>query len=492
MIRSRYGFVLALLGFAALQPTAQAQINYYYAGNGTALNTANWSTTAGGPYGINFVNGNNVVFEVAGTATGATITTTAITATANTTFTVAGGTISNQGNAVIPITVAAGITLDFSSQSFTSSATAGYIKNGDGVLALGGNTYGGGFTLNAGTVILRGINALGNAATNSLTIGGGIIAANNNRDLTGRFGAGININANFQLGAATGLASNTANITFSNNTNLGGANRTITIGSNGTHTLGGVISNGGLTLASTGGATGNLTLTGANTYAGNTVINGATLFANTTGAGNSATGTGTIAINSGGTLAGTGNALGNVSLNLGGRITAGTGTAVGQTLTVNALTVDAGSNFRTFVGNVGTPTDLTTTGASQVNVIGTFDVTPTLLGGGGAMNIELIGSGFTLNQPYTRRIITHGALGGTFGLAGTPPYVLDPGDPQVTVTTTGFVIDQTVATGWRVTVDTTFVDISFTPIPEPGTMLGLGALGLGGIGLIRRIRRRSA
>jgi autotransporter-associated beta strand protein len=78
---------------------------------------------------------------------------------------------------VIVIDVATGKTLDFSTQVFTSSATAGYIKNGVGVVALAGNTYGGGFTINAGTVVMRGVNGMGGGATNSLTINGGTIAA---------------------------------------------------------------------------------------------------------------------------------------------------------------------------------------------------------------------------------------------------------------------------------------------------------------------------
>lgn len=251
--------------------TANAQTQNYFGTTGT-LNGTVWSTNSAGPYtssmtttGGAVINFNNATTSI----TGASITVAGISATANATITSASGTISNFNNGHVPIYVAPGVTLDLGSQSLTGSGAASYRKDGEGVLATAGNTYGGGFTLNAGTVIVRGVNAFGSGG--ALTINGGTIAANGNRDLTGKYGGGIIVGGDFTLGATTGLASSTANLTFSNNVSLGATTRKITVGGTGTYTLGGGISgSGGLTVAST--AAGTLVLSGTNTYAGPTII----------------------------------------------------------------------------------------------------------------------------------------------------------------------------------------------------------------------------
>ncbi len=67
--------------------------------------------------------------------------------------------------------------------------------------------------------------------------------------------------------------------------------------------------------------TGTLTLTGANTYSGGTTISGGTLLANNTSG--SATGTGVVTVNSGGTLGGSGSVVGTVTVNSGGTVAPG-------------------------------------------------------------------------------------------------------------------------------------------------------------------------
>ena len=115
----------ALLGLGAA--SAHAQTNNYFGISGTLSGTV-WSVNPAGPYtsalvttGGTIINFNNVA-----TFTGASITVAGIVATANATGT-PGGTIGNLANGVIPIRVASGVTLDFGSQVFTSSATAGYM-----------------------------------------------------------------------------------------------------------------------------------------------------------------------------------------------------------------------------------------------------------------------------------------------------------------------------------------------------------------------------
>ncbi|MGB8167083.1 MAG: autotransporter-associated beta strand repeat-containing protein [Chthoniobacteraceae bacterium] len=268
--------IAAVLGFGVA--AAQAQTNNFFGAAGTLSGNV-WSTNPAGPYtsALDVTGGATINFGNVATFTGASITVAGINATANATGT-PGGTISNLSNGVIPISVSLGVTLDFGTQAFTSAAGAGYVKNGDGVLALAGNTYGGGFTLNAGTVIARGINALGGAATNSLTLNGGILASNATRDLTGKYTNGITVGGNVQFGDTVGLASSSANLTFSNNMALGGATRMLTLGNGGNVAFGGVISNTGgvgITFAATAGGTGRFDVTNAaNLYTGTTTITG--------------------------------------------------------------------------------------------------------------------------------------------------------------------------------------------------------------------------
>lgn len=253
-------------------------INYF--GTSGSLAGSTWSTNPGGPYtsAFNTTGGGIATFNNVATAAGAAITVAGIDVGANLTLSSVSGTISNLSNGVIPITVASGATADFSTQSWTTSISAGYIKNGAGVLALAGNTYGGGFTLNAGTVIARGINAMGGNTTTPgpLNLNSGIVAANATRDFSGKYSA-INIGGNIQFGDTVGLASASANMTFSNTVALGGVNRTLTVGNNGTTTFSGVVGNtGGVGLTFSGtGATGSIAFTNAaNTFSGNITILG--------------------------------------------------------------------------------------------------------------------------------------------------------------------------------------------------------------------------
>lgn len=348
-----------LLGMA---DTSLAQTNNYFGTSGT-LNGSVWSTAVGGPYtsALNTTGGAIINFGNATTTiTGASITVAGINATANATITTIGGTISNQGNGIVPISVGSGATLDFTGNSFTSSASAGYIKNGAGVLALTGNTYGGGFTLNDGTVILRGVNAMGSGST--LTINGGIIAANATRDLTGKYAGGIVIGGNFTLGATTGLAASAANLTFSNAVNLGSSTRTITLGGTGTYTMSGTISgSGGLNVAAT--AAGTLALATGNTYTGKTTFSGGSV---------SATGESTFGANpasfvadqltfNGGTLLASGGDI-NFSSNRGITVAAGGGTlntASTRTITLSNAVTGAAVLTKTGVGTLALPTSQT-------------------------------------------------------------------------------------------------------------------------------------
>jgi autotransporter-associated beta strand protein len=219
------------------------------------------------------------------------------------------------------------------------------------------NTYAGTTTLSAGTFVLGNKAAFG---TSAVGINGVSMSANTNLSGANAIGNTATLGAtntftganNIQFsGTVTATGSRTitnnmsgANLTLSGPVNLSSnaTNNTVTIGGTGNTTISGAIANGGTATASNLTKSGNgiLALTGANTYAGVTTINGGTLAANNTSG--SATGTGAIVVNSGGTLAGTGSVSGAVTVNSGGKLSPG---ASPESLAVGALSLMAGSAF---------------------------------------------------------------------------------------------------------------------------------------------------
>jgi autotransporter-associated beta strand protein len=283
----RLSSLLTLLLLAVGAPLANAQTSFTDVTATGAWNASRWNNSTDGPtYSATYTQNNNVNFtsgnySFAGMGTTINVGNINVASGANVNFTSAANTFATNG-AVRTITVGAGSTLDFQGQSFSTASGTGFIKAGDGVLALAGNTYNGGFTLNAGTVIARGVNAFGGATTNVLTLNGGTVASNATRSFDNtKYGGGIVIGGNVQFGElATNvvLANSTANLSFANNVSLGNANRTLTLGNNGTQTFSGVISNtgsGGVTFAANSGAGGRFDITNAaNTFTGDITITG--------------------------------------------------------------------------------------------------------------------------------------------------------------------------------------------------------------------------
>jgi fibronectin-binding autotransporter adhesin len=271
-----------------------ATIHNYYGTSG-ALSGSVWSTNVAGPYtdpfAVDPTDGGVMNFQNAGTQAAGDnglANVAGINATAS--FSITGsptGTISNLNDGVIPINVDSGVTLNFGTQAFTTSATAGYSFTGPGTLALAGGAYQGGFTLNSGTIVANGVNAMGGGAANTLTINGGTIAANATRDFTNKFGGGITVGGNFTVGSSVAPATTASNLTFNNAMGLGGVTRKITAGGTGLYTFGGLVSNGGLEFAAAAPATttvgaspfayGVLLNNGSSTYAGGTIITSGTV-----------------------------------------------------------------------------------------------------------------------------------------------------------------------------------------------------------------------
>jgi|GEM_PF-1318238 len=201
------------------------------------------------------------------------------------------------------------------------SGTGSLTKNTTGTLTLSGaNTYSGGATLNAGTLVAGSDTALGSGL---LTINGGTLQASGTRTLANT----VNVGGNFTIAGGS-----TANLTLSGPVDLLGGSRTLTVSSTNPTTLAGIISNGALAKAGTG----TLTLTEANTYSGGTTLTAGNL------------------------VAGHDSALGSGALTLGGG-TLQAGGASPLTL-ANDITVTANSA----IGGAASP-DLTLTGTVAIN-----------------------------------------------------------------------------------------------------------------------------
>lgn len=276
---------LAVALVSALEVRAQTSFtgnsSYSFSPGFWSSNRWNRNTTDNGTYTSAYTASSTASFYAGNyTFTGAASTGTVnignvgLTNGANVTFSGTSGTLQTN-NIARTLTVGAGSTLDF---GFQTIANAGFVKEGAGVLALAGGSYKDGFTLNQGTVVLRGANALGGSG-NSLTLQGGTLAASSvDRDFVkGTFGSFIIVSGNIQFGerpANVPLASNTASLTFRDNVSVSGGPRTFTIGSDASTTFTGNILGGDLNIQANAGTKGSIVLSGNNTYASTTLSSG--------------------------------------------------------------------------------------------------------------------------------------------------------------------------------------------------------------------------
>jgi autotransporter-associated beta strand protein len=350
-----------ILGTGEVVPTASVAMFWNGTGTWTTANT--WSNTPGGPYNQTWVSGRTAYFAVAAsTVTFASTTVAAINAFESVTFTPA-GTLTT-GGIQMPIYVSSGRTLTLAGQGISTAAGTGIIKNGPGILqSSNGNLYPGGFTLNDGLFVAGGVNAMGSGGV--LTINGGTIGANGNRDFTGKFSS-IVVGGNFTLGSATAPSATASNLTFNAATALGSSvTRIITIGGTGTYAWNGVISGTSSNLTFNSTAAGTFIMGAANTYGGNTTINGGTLQTNIAAALPSTTGL-TLA-NTAGAILALNNTAQTVASLSGGGATGGNITTGG---TSGILTVNQSSNT-TYAGVMSGTGGLTKTGAGTLALSGT-------------------------------------------------------------------------------------------------------------------------
>ncbi len=202
-----------------------------------------------------------------------------------------------------------------------------------------------------------------------MTISAGVVQlGNTNAAQNSAISVGVNNGLSFASGITAitvgGLAGS-GNLSLAN---AGSAAVALTEGGSGsTGTYSGVLSGVG-SLKINGGI---LTLSGANTFTGGVTISAGKLLANNTAG--SATGTGTVAIGSGGTFGGSGNISGAVNVSSGGFLTPGSGSTT-AILGTGTLTLSSGASFDCVINGTAAGT-----GYDQVNVTGNATVTGSAL-----------------------------------------------------------------------------------------------------------------
>jgi fibronectin-binding autotransporter adhesin len=329
------------------------------------------------------------------------------------------------------------------------SGTAALTKTGTGILQLSGtNTFSGGFTLSAGTVVMSGTSALG---TGPLTLGGGTLdiataggdfaygttVTGSSTILSNRATTGAGITHTFgtlwigssvlSTGRGAAATSGTGGIVFGATTLDG--NATFNTGANSLLTLGS-LADGGVARSLTKAGTGGLVLSASATgLMAGTVLNiSAGLL---TVADASALGSGVTSIGmTGGTLA-----LGAPITLAGLSGTAGTVALGGNTLTVNTATTGtfagtvsgSGSLTKTGTGTLAMRAGTTFGGAVNVNqgtlayaASNVFSGSASLVVAGGVLDMR------TFTDTVGGFAITTGTLNGT-GTLTAPTYALGGG-----------------------------------------------------------------
>lgn len=250
-------------------------------------------------------------------------------------------------------------------------------------------------------------------------------------------------------------------------------NGTLVFAPAGTATHAGAVSGAGRLLKE---GAGTLVLSGTSTYSGITSVNAGTLAV----AGQ--IGASSVTVAAGATLAG-GGQLGNgtggrLTVETGGTVRPGDGSAV-ATLTLNSsdrVKFEAGSNLRIAVGN-------DTAVGGKVRTLGSGDIDLLGLSTSDKMSIVLFAVGaLKLGLEYTLTVLSAEGTGMMLYPTGgfSPDYF--------SVSASGFTFDPT---GYTLAGTHDALTVTFVPVPEPATVLAIGAAGLGAIGLVRRFRRKT-
>jgi autotransporter-associated beta strand protein len=312
------------------------------------------------------------------------------------------------------------------------------------VLANTANTYAGGTAIGDSTLVVAGPGSLG---TGDLTLGV-TIGTSSFVGGTLKFNSGGTVAANVNHAFSATIDTNGNNVTIA-----------------------GVVSGAGAMLTKAG--TGTLTLSAANTYTGNTLVSAGNLFV--TNASGSGTGYGSVTVNSGAGLGGTGTVAGPVTIT-GGKLIVGPGTGPGTLTLRNATTLNSASTFQAALAGSAAGT-----GYSQL-----------VIPSGGSINLGTATLNLTLSYtPSSSDLLflvnnqnATGGLSGTFNGLSQGAQITFPDGTKAQISYQGDVTSMSFSGGNDVVL------YNFQPVPEPGSVLGLAALALGGFAW--RQRRRTA
>jgi autotransporter-associated beta strand protein len=409
--------------------------------------------TSGAAYTIGTTGGNALLLtaggelQIASKFTGANITETInapVTLEGNYTFadnsSVAGDLLDFEGTITSGVVGLHTLTIAGNDNTTVGGAIAGantisLVKSGNGTLALGGNnTFTGGVTINAGTVLVANSAALNSSAPNAVVFGAastGVLSLN---------GRSISL---------SGLATNASPGTpFVQNASAAAA--ILTINNSAANTFAGNLvdgtGGGALSLVKNGGGT--LTLSGQNTYSGGTTVGGGTLVSATTGS----LGTGPLTLNAGNlrvSAVGTSVAVNNFGGN-GTGWTVNSSGITGTPITNNVLTLTDGNNNEARSAFFNTPQPFAI-GAAGFTVTFTYQAGGTLGadgitfmlqndprgatalgGGGGSLGLNGISpsAAFEINIYSGHTIGTNFVTDGSVGnYNGTSPVNVNSGDP---------------------------------------------------------------
>lgn len=353
--------------------------------------------------------------------------------------------------------------------SGTISGAGGLNVNSGSWAFSGNNTFSGGVTLNAVQSAAVGVGsdtAFGTGTLTFATLGGNLRADNGARTLANP--------VVIQSGGYFGVAG-TNNLTLNGGVNLSGAFAapTLNVMGTATTTLGGAISNGSAGINKIG--PGVLVLTGSNTYSGTTTVNAGSLIVNNTAG--SGTGVGDVVVNPGAIISGTGT-VGDggfraVTVNSGAILRPGGSVNEIGTLHVNTTRSISFASGSVLQVNAGT--NPTTGGRLNVTGGGTADLSG--LSPAAPMRVYLTAAGdVTPNTLYSLTVIDSGSTPIAFPAGGF--------DASLFSVTADFPIS-----GLSVLHPTPgTVVLTFTPVPEPGSVL-LVVAGAAAAVVLRRRRR---
>ena len=407
------------------------------------------------------------------------------------------------------LTVSGGGTLN----TATTTIAAGLNSEGSSNVSSGSLTISGaGTTWNNSLNAYVGGNSTREGGSGSLTVTGGAAANVAGNLVVYNRAAGLTANA-VAVGAgstltASGLSSPGAG-TVTPTVSLSAASSQLVVSGGSGTTFSGVISGPGSLTKSNAGT---FTLAGANTYTGPTAVTGGTLklagsgsFAasptvtvgsgatldvttgvgNLTGGANFDAGTLQFALASGQTLQGTGTANAGVTARAGSGVRGDSGTGTG-TLTVSGTAAllgapgTGGATLTTVVSGNGTTSPAhSTLATTTVNLVAN---------GTNKLNfLLLIGSDPNLlqYQVNTAVLATATLPIQVNGVVQLPNAVIDP--TTYNLTAQGLLLDP----AYQLTVGSTAqtLELTFTPVPEPGAVIALAAAGLGLIGVARRRKK---